>query len=146
MKNYSLQVSCFEKNKMSYSFLRYFIYFFIGCISSIFTQVHADVSVVSPTSVLPGDPPADITATNVPYTGSAGDFIGNIIAQFIGVVAVLTILAVTWAGIQMVLAIGEEEKMKKARHTMIYAFIGLGVSWLSYGIVSFITSLKLDSF
>jgi hypothetical protein len=35
---------------------------------------------------------------------------------------------VTWAGIQMVLAIGEEEKMKKARYTMIYAFIGLGIS------------------
>lgn len=48
-----------------------------------------------------------------------------IIAWGISLTAVLTIIAITWAGIQMVLAVGEEEKMKKARHTMIYAFIGL---------------------
>ena len=116
MRNHSLQTS----------HIKYCIYFFIVSFFSIFTQLHAgNISVVSPTGILPGDPPSDITTPDIPFVGSAGDFIGNIIAQFIGLVAVLTILAVTWAGIQMVLAIGEEEKMKKARHTMIYAFIGL---------------------
>jgi hypothetical protein len=46
----------------------------------------------------------------------------------------------------MVLATGEEEKFKKARYTIIYAFIGLIVSGLAYGIVSFFTNLKLDNF
>lgn len=46
----------------------------------------------------------------------------------------------------MVLATGEEEKMKKARHTMIYAFIGLFVAGLAYGIVTFITNIKLNNF
>lgn len=50
------------------------------------------------------------------------------IAWMIGLSAVLTIMAVTWAGIKMVLAVGEEEKMKKARQTMIYAFVGLIIS------------------
>ncbi len=54
---------------------------------------------------------------------SAGDSIASIIAWGIGLTAVLAIIAITWTGVQMVLAVGEEEKMKKARHTMIYAFI-----------------------
>lgn len=54
--------------------------------------------------------------------------IATIIAWLIEITAVLTILAVTWAAIQMILATGEEEKMKKARYTMIYAFIGLGIA------------------
>lgn len=57
--------------------------------------------------------------------GDPGSAIGSIIAWLIGLTAVLTIVAVTWSGIQMILAVGEEEKMKKARHTMIYSFIGL---------------------
>jgi hypothetical protein len=69
-----------------------------------------------------------------------------IIAWLIGLTAVLTVIAITWAGIQMVLATGEEEKMKKARYTMIYAFIGLFVAGLAYGIVTFITNLNLDNF
>lgn len=46
----------------------------------------------------------------------------------------------------MILATGEEEKFKKARYTMIYAFIGLIVAGLAYGVVTFITNLKLDTF
>lgn len=75
-----------------------------------------------------------------------GDAIAAIIAWAIWFTAVLTVLAITWAGIQMVLAIGDEEKMKKARHTMIYAFIGLIIAWLAYAIVNFVTKLKLDTF
>ena len=61
-----------------------------------------------------------------PY--NSDNMIAIIIAWLIQITAVLTILAVTWAAIQMMLAVGEEEKMKKARYTMIYAFIGLGVA------------------
>jgi multisubunit Na+/H+ antiporter MnhB subunit len=64
----------------------------------------------------------------------------------IGLTAVLTVLAITWAGIQMILATGEEEKFKKARHTMIYAFIGLLVAGLAYGAVTLITNLQLNNF
>ena len=46
----------------------------------------------------------------------------------------------------MILATGEEEKFKKARYTMIYAFIGLLVAGLAYGAVNFVTNLKLDNF
>lgn len=54
---------------------------------------------------MPGNPPTDINRLNVPAGDTASNFIGNIIAWGIGVTAVLTILAITWAGIQMVLAV-----------------------------------------
>ena len=131
-------------------FLKIFTCLCIGLTLSIdvFTaiQVHADISIISPSGLLPGEPTTDISSINIPRSETAGNFIWNIIAQLIALVAVLTILAITWAGIQMVLAIGEEEKMKKARHTMIYAFIGLIVSWLAYSLVTFITKIKLDTF
>lgn len=88
------------------------IFFCIG-----YASLYADYRVKPPTQNLP-----DINS------GDPGNAIGAVIAWFIGLVAVLTIVAVTWAGIQMVLAVGEEEKMKKARHTMIYSFIGLIVA------------------
>lgn len=121
-----------------------FTLFCIGLIISV--QAYAVISVTSPSWSLPGNPPTDINRLNVPATDTASNFIGNIIAWGIGVTAVLTILAITWAGIQMVLAVWEEEKMKKARHTMIYAFIWLIIAWLAYGIAKFVTNLNLGGF
>jgi multisubunit Na+/H+ antiporter MnhB subunit len=79
-------------------------------------------------------------------SSTAGTFIGNIIAWLLGITAVLAVLAVTYAGIQMILATWEEEKFKKARHTMIYAFVGLIVAGLAYETVKFVTRLNLDVF
>ncbi len=70
-------------------------------------------------------PPTDILPEINTLTTERGAPIATIIAWGISLTAVLTIIAITWAGIRMVLAVGEEEKMKQARHTMIYAFIGL---------------------
>lgn len=79
-------------------------------------------------------------------TSSPGKAIASVIAWCIGLTAVLTVLAATWSGIQMILAIWEEEKFKKARYTMIYAFIGLIVSGLAYAVVALLTNLNLDPF
>jgi hypothetical protein len=46
----------------------------------------------------------------------------------------------------MVLAVGDEEKMKKSRYTMIYAFIGLLISGMAYGVVTLVTGLNLNNF
>jgi multisubunit Na+/H+ antiporter MnhB subunit len=46
----------------------------------------------------------------------------------------------------MILSTGEEEKFKKARHTMIYAFVGLLVAGLAYATVNFITNINLTNF
>ncbi len=122
--------------------LKIFYTLFITLTSSIAIS-YADIQIASPTNILPGYPDTNLTNVSV---NTAGDFIGAVIAWMIGLTAVLTVLAITWAWIQMILAIGEEEKMKKARHTMIYAFIGLIIAWLAYAIVTLITYLNLDNF
>jgi Type IV secretion system pilin len=112
---------------------------------SIGTHVSATLAlqIGSPTTLLPGSPSMDLTQVD---PSTAGSFIANIIAWLLGITAVLTVLAVTYAGIQMILATGEEEKFKKARHTMIYAFVGLVVAGLAYATVTFVTHLNLDTF
>jgi hypothetical protein len=77
---------------------------------------------------------------------SADDTIATIISYGIGLAWVLAVMAVTWAGVQMILAAGDEEKMKKSRNMIIYAFIGVAVAGLAYGIVKILTSVKFDTF
>ena len=61
----------------------------------------------------------------------------------IGLTGVLAVIGITWSAIQMMLAVGEEEKFKKARYSMIYAFVGLVLAGLAYGIVTIITNMKI---
>lgn len=91
-------------------------------------------------------PVGKIPLPEVNESWEAWDFIGALIAWFIWLTAVLAILAITWAAIHMVLAVGDEEKMKKSRHTMIYAFIGLLISGIAYGVVMLVTGLNLNNF
>jgi hypothetical protein len=109
------------------------------------TQISTSLAlqIGSPTTLLPGSPSMELTQVN---SSTAGTFIANIISWLLGITAVLAVLAVTYAGIQMILATGEEEKFKKARHTMIYAFVGLTVAGLAYATVTFVTHLNLDAF
>jgi lipopolysaccharide export LptBFGC system permease protein LptF len=45
----------------------------------------------------------------------------------------------------MILSTGEEEKFKKARYTMIYAFVWLLVAGLAYWVVNFITNVNFTN-
>lgn len=129
--------------------MHFFIKFiiFIAILFAQFFSVYADIKVVSPI------PPAGVNGVNLPevnnITGNregSWRLIGAIISWFIGITAVLAIMSITWAAIQMVLAVGEDEKIKKARYTMIYSFIWLIVAWLAYGTVNFVVKLDLNSF
>lgn len=56
------------------------------------------------------------------------DTIANIISYGLGMVGVLAVMAATWAGIQIIIAAGDEEKVKKSRMMIIYAMIGVVVA------------------
>lgn len=74
------------------------------------------------------------------------DTLASLIKYFVMLTSVLAIIAITWWGIQMIMAVGDDEKNKKARHTIIYAFIGLLVSLLAYATVSFVTRMNFNNF
>lgn len=103
----------------------------------------------SDTVISVGDPTVGVNAWDslLSHVGeNPEDTIAQIIAYGLGMVAVLAVLAATWAGIQMIIAAGDEEKMKKSRYIIIYAFIGIVVAWLGYGIVKFVMNLNLNNF
>jgi hypothetical protein len=43
----------------------------------------------------------------------------------------------------MILSVGEDEKRKKAKNTIVYAIIGVIVAGLAYGIVSLIGNFRI---
>lgn len=69
--------------------------------------------------------------------------IANIIKYGIGIAGILGVIGITWWGIQMVLSVWEDEKMKKARHIVIYSIVGVIVAGLAYGIVNLIWNVKI---
>jgi hypothetical protein len=91
------------------------------------------VEVIPPTNKLPaiGDDPT--------FT------IAQIIKFGIEFASVIVVIAIVWASIQMILATGDDEKIKKSRHTIVYALIGLGISLLAYGTVDLVANLNLQT-
>lgn len=120
-----------------FTYITAFLFVFFD---QLYTRVFAftDIEVVPPIGKIP--------LPDVNEMWDSWDLIGTLIAWFIWLTAVLAILAITWAAIHMVLAVGDEEKMKKARYTMIYAFIWLFVSGMAYGAVTLVTGLNLNNF
>lgn len=70
--------------------------------------------------------------------------IALIIQFFLLLTSVLAVMAITWWGIGFILSTGDDEKMKKARKTIIYAFVGLVVAGLGYAIVEVITKSQIN--
>lgn len=97
-------------------------------------------------AVIEFDPPAApayYPKFSVQSSDSAGSVIGSIIAYGIGITAILAVIAVTWAGIQMFLSVGDQAKYEKAKELMIYALVGVGVSGAAYLLVRVIAGIKL---
>lgn len=51
-----------------------------------------------------------------------GVAIASIIRYFLLLAGILAVMAITWGGINFILSSGDDEKIKKARKTIIYAF------------------------
>lgn len=107
-------------------------------ISALFFLLFQDIFAITmdidrPTRLLPMPNP----------DSEAGITIAKIISYAISLTAVLAVIAITWWAIQMILASWEEEKVKKSRMMIIYAFVWLLVSGLAYGIVKMVTNLQI---
>ena len=82
----------------------------------------------------------------LPFEGAnkeATTSIVTIIKETIKYVGLLAILAISWGGIQFLTSIGNEEKVKHAKQTVIYALVGVILSVLAYAIIDIVNSLKI---
>lgn len=78
---------------------------------------------------------------NLIETGSPLQILATVIAFGLVVASVLSLIYIIIGGITFILSAGNEEKIKKAVHTVRYAIIGLFVSFLAFFLVSWIAKL-----
>lgn len=71
--------------------------------------------------------------------------IPDFIAGFIGVIGLVSFVAIIVAGIQFLTAYGNEERVGAAKKNLIYAILGFVIAILSYSIISILGSLNLES-
>lgn len=71
--------------------------------------------------------------------GDTGVFkqITNVILYIVGIVAVIMLII---GGIKYVVSGGDSKKVTDAKNTVLYAIIGLVISFLAYAIVNFVIS------
>ncbi len=73
--------------------------------------------------------------------GSVTDIVGTFLALALIVASILSIFFIIWGGITFILSAGNEEKIKKAVHTIRYAIIGLVVTFVAFFAVSFVANI-----
>jgi hypothetical protein len=65
----------------------------------------------------------------------------NFISAFLGLVAIGSVIFIIVGGVQMLLAVGNEEELGKAKKTILWAIVGLVLAMFSVAIVSIISKL-----
>ena len=67
----------------------------------------------------------------------------KIIKEAIKYVGLIAIVAISWGGIQFLTSMGNDEKVKHAKQTIIYSLVGVVLSVLAYTIIDIVNSLKV---
>lgn len=96
------------------------------------------------------DPPGSGGAGNItagggitnPLEGSSSitDVLKKVINWMLGLVGFLALIALIIGGARMIIDFGNEEQVKKAKTTILWAVIGLAVVILSYAIINIVTT------
>jgi hypothetical protein len=73
--------------------------------------------------------------------GSVIQILATVIAFGLVLASILSLIYIIVGGITFILSAGNEEKIKKAVHTVRYSIIGLFVSFLAFFLVSWIAKL-----
>jgi hypothetical protein len=74
-------------------------------------------------------------------SGSVIDIVATFIALALIAASILCLVFIIIGGISFILSAGNEDKIKKAVHTIRYAIIGLIVTFVAFFAVSFISRL-----
>lgn len=73
--------------------------------------------------------------------GSILDIIATVIALGIIVASISSLIFIIVGGITFILSAGDDDKIKKAVHTIRYAIIGLVISFLAFFLVAWLSRL-----
>jgi len=73
--------------------------------------------------------------------GSVIDIVATFVALALIAASILSVIFIIVGGITFILSAGNEDKIRKAVHTIRYAIIGLVVTFVAFFAVSFIANL-----
>ena len=103
--------------------------------ASLFTILYASQAYAQGSAILKEGAKPTAAAS-----GTLGGNISTVINYFLGLLGLIAVGFLIYAGVLMVTAGGKEEQVTKARKIIMYAIIGIVIVLLSYTIVSFVTS------
>jgi hypothetical protein len=74
---------------------------------------------------------------------SITDFVTRIVLYFMSFVSIIAVVYVIYAGFQLMISGGDEEKAKKTRKIITYVIAGIIIMWVAYWIVRVIIDALL---
>lgn len=86
------------------------------------------------------DNPTGVVAPNAAAQGTLGQNVTTLINYILGILGLVAVAFLIYAGVLMVTAGGNDEQVGKARKIITYAVIGIVIILLSWTIVTFVTS------
>lgn len=118
----------------------------LGAISVNLTAVFAQDNVIQVPPINPVE--EKILLPGVSGASDEGQYIRNsllptITRTIIAAAGGLSLLFMIVGGLQILLAAGNDDKITKAKHTILWALVGMLIAILSYGIVQAIVSIRL---
>lgn len=106
--------------------------------AAMVVPLFAPVALAAPIDVFP----ADACHLSQVCAGSDNQSVTNIMKTVINILiwasGIISVLVIIVGGIQYALAAGDASKITKAKDTVLYAIIGLVVSLLAFGIVTYV--------
>lgn len=73
-------------------------------------------------------------------------FINNIVKVMVGIAGAVAVVYMVIGGFQYITSSGHPEKLDKAKKTLLYSGIGLGIVLIAYTIVDFVSSMVRSAF
>jgi type IV secretory pathway VirB2 component (pilin) len=76
---------------------------------------------------------------NLKTTWTASGYIKNIVVYLLGFVYLIAVLLIIYAGFNLLMWVGDEEKAKKSKTMILYVIIWIVIIFLAWPIVDFVT-------
>jgi len=81
------------------------------------------------------------SVTDLETTRSASEYIQDIVRYLLTFVTLIAVLYIIYAGFQILIWWGDEEKLKSSKQMIIYVLLGIIVMWLAWPITLFILNV-----
>lgn len=85
----------------------------------------------------------ELDTSSLPRSGTSGNLIVDVLNIIFGILGGIAFISVVYGGFKYVISQGEPDKIGKAKDIIMYALIGLVISFSAFGIVNlFIKTLE----